>query len=196
MLNAVEFYKKFKESLVEERVCGNRAFLYIYQKDEKTFTELVNKTLIHEIVENSGLSAQHEYFRIDTVGWDGRYLELDEKRAKEVGLNRHLWDLKIAVEHENDKKDWLDEVIKLVHIRCPLKVIIGYNHCDQRGEPEREKLAYAAKCMQMVNAFNTADREEYLIILGNAKGSNGESYTNFDYRGYLYNHDKRQFERI
>lgn len=197
MLNAVEFYKKFKESLVEERVYKGRRYLEIYRDTKfSAFTDLVNKKLIHKIVRESGLSVSHEYFRIDTIGWSGKYLELDEKEAKNLGLKRHLWNLKIAVEHENDKKDWLDEVIKLVHIRCPLKVIIGYNRCDQRDKQEKDKLAYVAKCMQMVKAFHTADQEEYLIILGNAKGSNGKSYTCFDYRGYLYNQDKQQFERI
>lgn len=46
-----------------------RTFLEIYKTDEPAFTELVNKTLIKTIIENSGLTAQHEYFRIDTVGW-------------------------------------------------------------------------------------------------------------------------------
>lgn len=198
MLNAVEFYKRFKESVVEECVCGNRTLEDIYKSDEKTFTELVNKTLIHEIVRSSGLTVQHEYFRIDTIGWDGRYTELDEEEAKEVGLNRHLWDLKIAVEHENDKKDWLDELVKLVHIHCPLKVIIGYNHCDQRDEPESKKLAYAAKCMEKVKAFHATEDEEYLVILGNgaSKDKKEASYASFDYRGYRYNRTKQQFERI
>ena len=75
--------------------------------------------IFEEKVENAGLTAQHEYFRIDTVGWNGRYKCLDEKESKQIGLNRHHWDLKIAVEHENNKADWLDELIKLIHIRCP-----------------------------------------------------------------------------
>lgn len=199
MLDAMEFYKRFKESVVENRVHEDgRTFLDIYKNNEKAFTKLVNKTLIRKIVENSGLTVQHEYFRIDTIGWNGKYLLLDEKRAKEVGLNRHLWDLQIVVEHENNKKDWLDEVIKLVHIRCPLKVIIGYNHCDQRDESEIKKLSYVAECMQMVKAFHATEAEEYLIILGNGspKNKKAEPYTCFDYRGYLYNPNKEQFERI
>ena len=199
MVNAIEFYKKFKETVVEERIYKGRSYWEIY-RDAKfsAFTYLVNKKLIHKILEESGLSVSHEYFRIDTIGWNEKYLELDEKEAKDLGLKRHLWDLKIAVEHENEKDDWLDEVIKLVHIRCPLKVIIGYNHCDQRDEPEREKLAYAAECMRMVKAFHATEEEEYIVILGNGapKDTKAALYTCFDYRGYLYNHIERQFERI
>ncbi|WP_156036275.1 hypothetical protein [Butyrivibrio sp. AE3004] len=28
----------------------------------------------------------------------------------------------MVIEHKNDISDWTDEVIKLVHIKCPLKV--------------------------------------------------------------------------
>lgn len=199
MLNAIEFYKQFKNSVVENHIhTDGRTFLEIYKTDEPAFTELVNKTLISDIVKNNGLTAQHEYFRIDTVGWNGRYLSLDEKEAKEVGLNRHLWDLKIAVEHENNKADWLDELIKLIHIRCPLKVVIGYNYCDQRDEPEKKKLIYAAECMQRVEAFHPLDHEEYLIILGNGapKDKKHETYNCFDYRAYLYDYQNKEFERL
>lgn len=198
MLTAVEFFTRFVNSVTETSVDKDGNSFWDIYKNDKSFTDLVNKSLIHEIIENSGLAAQHEYFRIDTIGWAERYLELDETRAKEVGLNRHLWDLKIAVEHENAKADWMDEVIKLVHVRCPLKVVIGYNHCDQREVPERAKLAYVAECMQMIEAFHTADTEEYLIILGNGvpKDSSNPSFDRFDYRGYLYNHQSREFERL
>ena len=199
MLNAIEFYKQFQDSVVENRIHKDgRTFLEIYKTDEPAFTELVNKTLIKTIIENSGLTAQHEYFRIDTVGWNGRYEALDAKESKQIGLNRHLWDLEIAVEHENNKADWLDELIKLIHIRCPLKVVIGYNYCDQREEAEKKKLIYAAKCMQMVKAFHTPDQEEYLILLGNGapKDKRHETYSCFNYRAYLYDYQYKGFKRL
>ena len=201
MINAVEFYKKFKERVLENyRDANGNTYLDIYRNDSQ-YTELINKILIPEIIRSldNDLKTQHEYFRIDIIGWKGKYLTLDEETAKDVGLNHHLWDLKIAVEHENSKTDWLDEVIKLVHIRCPLKVIIAYNHCDQRDEPERKKLSYAAKCMNMVEAFkDSLDKEEYLIIIGNGspKNKNNLSYTTFDYRGYIYNSHSKIFEQI
>ena len=41
-------------------------------------------------------------------------------------LRKHFWDLKAAAEHENDSKDRMDEVIKLAHICCLLRVVIGH----------------------------------------------------------------------
>ena len=201
MINAVEFYKEFKKQVLENNIDENgNTYLDIYRNDSQ-YTELINKTLIPEIIKSldKDLTVQHEYFRIDTIGWKGKYLTLDKETSKDVGLNRHLWDLKIAVEHENSKTDWLDEVIKLVHIRCPLKVIIAYNYCDQRDELEIKKLSYVSKCMNMVEAFkDSIDKEEYLIIIGNGapKNRKNSSYTNFDYRGYIYNSHSKIFEEV
>ena len=198
-MTATEFFNEYK-SKVREHIThtDGRNYLDIYRTDEPTFTELINKQIIHSIIAEAGLDVQHEYFRIDTVGWHGKYDILDRDRAKTVGLNRHLWDLMIAVEHENDKEDWLDELIKLIHVKCPLKVVIGYNYCDCRGENENNKLQYAAECMQMIKAFSNDTAEEYLITIGNGapKDKSKPNYTSFDYRAYLYNCDEKQFIRI
>lgn len=197
-MNAREFFREYIRQTNKDFIYEGRTYWEIYRNDEPTFTELVNKRIIHDIIkEKAGYEVQHEYFRVDTVGWEGHYMEIPQQEAKSVGMNRHLWDLKIAVEHENSKKDWMDEVIKLVHLRCPLKVIIGYNYCDCRNF-EMEKLAFVAKYMKQVAAFAEKAQEEYLIILGNgaSRYDKGVDYTEFDYRGYLYNYVIGQFERI
>lgn len=198
MLSAVKFYKEFIEQVKETNTHENNKIFFDIYKNDKDFTALINKTIIPKIIKSfdSNLKIQHEYFRIDTIGWKVKDLPPDTKR---VDLKYHPWDLIIAVEHENKKTDWLDEVIKLVHINCPLKIIIAYNYCDQRNEQEREKLNYVAKCMQQVEAFNlTTNNDEYLIIIGNGEPKNKKSasYTNFDYRGYTYNYLNKSFERI
>ena len=198
---------------------GENTYFDIYRNHEAAYTELVNKNIIHNIIagvdadekitpenaellnkhpEYKKLVPQHEYFRIDCTGYQHRYFEIDEGEAQSVGLNRHFWDLKIAVEHENDKQDWMDEVVKLAHIRCPLKVIIGYNHCDQRNEGDIVKLGFVAKWMQRVSAFDESSDEEILIIIGNGAPAdkNNEVYCAFDYRGYLYDYRDRKFKRI
>ena len=111
------------------------------------------------------MKPQHEYFRIDTVGWVSQYERMSEE-AKELDLNAHLWDLKIAVEHENSVKDWTDEIIKLIHIKCPLKVVIGYNYCKERGFTDQKKLDFIARWMQeKVLQKNTLLFLEIAIIL-------------------------------
>ena len=197
-MTAYDFYKSFIDNMREDRSYNGKSFFEIY-KNYTEFTELVNKHIIHDIVAASedGMEVQHEYFRIDTVGWKSNYKDI-EKEAEEVGLNPHLWDLKIAVEHENSLRDWSDEVIKLIHIKCPLKVIIGYNYCDERDTKEAEKLEFIAKWMQDIDAFkNGKETEEYLIIIGNAYNSKTKAmYSEFGYKGYMFDWETIRFKMI
>ena len=189
--NARWFFEQFTSRVTEAK------YETMYKMHEAEFTPCVTKE-INSIIRDMGLTSQNEYYRIDAIGWKGRYRELSEEKAKKLNLSRHLWDLEIAVEHENSKSDWTDELVKLTHICCPLKVIITYNHCDQRGEVEKNKLAYAAECMKKVRAFNSLPQEKYLIIIGNGapQNSRNESYNAFDYRGYIYNYDAEGFWEI
>lgn len=210
-MNARDFYSAFvrtarESTLVTKEMLpsfpeawGMATFLDLYRNNEPAYTELVNKYIVHKIIGDAGMTAQHEYFRIDTVGWITRYQKMQKAaQASQLKLSAHLWDLEIAVEHENSKQDWTDEVIKLIHVKCPLKVVISYNYCDERDTNEWEKLSFIAHWMQEVKAFTKgSDEEEYLLIFGNCFDSKTKAdYDTFDYRGYLYNRQTRRFDRI
>lgn len=170
--------------------------LAMYKKGGANFTEYVT-TAIREIIEKEFcLNSEKEYFRIDIIGWKDRKEEI-ENQANQIKMNPHLWDLRIAVEHENAIADWTDELIKLIHIRCPLKVIIGYNHCDCRRENEIEKLAVASSWMKEVDAFDPTAKETYLLVLGNGSPLlSKETYNSFDYQGYVFDYEKDCFLRV
>ena len=106
---------------------------------------------------NRAIKFSHEYYRIDTIGWIQRKKELNTGNSN---LASHLWDLIAAVEHENNPKEWLDEVCKLAYIRCPLRVVIGYGI-----ESFDEKIAVVKDILAKTGAF-TDDVQEFLIILG------------------------------
>lgn len=199
-MNAIEFYKEFVKKTDKDLIWkkNGKTYFEVYKKDAD-FTELVNKHIIDSIVKTAGYTPQHEYFRIDTVGWVSHYEDMKADSEKEgLKVNAHLWDLKIAVEHENSKVDWSDEVMKLIHVKCPLKVVIGYSYSDERGEMERRKLDFVAKWMQSIDALQKGTDEEYLIILGN--GCNHKTgvsdYTDFDYVGYLYDWESKNFVKL
>ncbi len=162
------------------------------------WTDVVTK-LIREQIENYGLESQTEYYRIDVTGWKSHWNDV-KAQAKEVGMKPHLWDLEIAVEHENNSSDWSDELIKLAHIRCPLKVIIGYTPCDLRGVGgiEEARLAFASRILQKVKAFDPASKEQILVILGNSapKESAHPTYTDYGYRGYYFDYVSHQFQPV
>lgn len=206
-MNAHDFYSAFvsearEETLVTEDMLpsfpmewGKATYFDLYRNNETAYTELVNKYIVHKIISENGMTAQHEYFRIDTVGWVTRYHEMEEE-AHGLNLSAHLWDLMVAVEHKNSRKDWTDEIMKLIHVKCPLKVVISYSPCDERDTAEWKKLAFIAKWMREVKAFALGG-EEYLLIFGNCYNAKTKAdYTTFDYRGYLYNCSKSCFERI
>lgn len=209
-MNARNFYSAFvrtarESTLVAKEMLpsfpeawGTATFFDLYRNNEPAYTELVNKYIVHKIIEDAGMTSQHEYFRIDTVGWITRYQEIQQAaQDAKLKLSAHLWDLEIAVEHENSKQDWTDEVIKLIHVKCPLKVVISYNYCDERGTTEWKKLNFIANWMQEVKAFAKGSDEEYLLIFGNCFNSKTKAdYDTFDYRGYLYNRQMRRFDRI
>ena len=195
-MDARSFYNKFTKAFNEKTVHDNgKTYLEIYQEDEKTFTKIINKIVLPRIIESQGLKSQNEYFRIDTIGWEPKCETISQELAKSLGMSRHLWNLKIAVEHENDKSDWTDELIKLAHIRCPLKVVIGYVHYDERNDIEVNKLEYAYHCLRKTDAFDLSANEELLIILGNGtpRKKGYPSYTEFGYRPYLLSKEKEGF---
>ena len=200
-MDAREFYRSFVEHTCENTIWSGeqgkgRTYLQVYMTDQVAYTELVNKLIIHGILRRGGYKVQHEYFRVDTIGWqDAGRNSGDDTHS--YGLNRHFWDLLAAVEHENDEADWADELIKLAHLRCPLKVVVGYNYCDCRQE-DMARLRLAAGWLKGIRAYDPSSREEYLVILGNcrAKDLHNPGYSSFDYRGYVYNYESESFERV
>ena len=157
---------------IEDTTLENKTYMDIYRNHEKSYTKLVNKRIIHEIIENAvdeegtPLVPQHEYFRIDNIGYKHKYYKITEE--------------------------------ELIHIRCPLKVVVAYNNCDMRDDGDIKKLDFIAKWVPEVDAFDKNAKEEFLIIIGNGapKHKANPNYTKFDYRGYLYNASLGKFERI
>ena len=80
-MNAHDFYSAFVRTAQESTLVtkemlpsfpeawGTATFLDLYRNNEPAYTELVNKYIVHKIIKDAGMTPQHEYFRIDTVGW-------------------------------------------------------------------------------------------------------------------------------
>ena len=138
-----------------------------------------------------GYTPQNEYFRIDASGYELKHENLDKTK----GFNLHCWDLKIAVEHENDSKDWLDEVIKLAHIASDLRVVIGYVPMNSRNELDKERLDYCTKALIELQCQHNLRYGEFMVILGNSETkSNEENY--FNYKAYVLNTETLYFESL
>ena len=120
-MEAREFWESFKR-LVEENsakledVWSERSES---GKGENPFTKEIKQVITQAINQAKGVVGvntyytQKEYYRIDLIGWeqkkDNNYYEINNDLGYQ--LNKHAWNFDIAVEHENDEKDWSDEVI-------------------------------------------------------------------------------------
>lgn len=47
-----------------------------------------------------------------------------------------------------------------------------------------------------MNAFDKNAREEYLVIIGNGVGLEQKSYSEFDYRGYIFDYATDEFIQL
>ena len=178
-----EFFTAFKD------IVKVKDYASIYSSN-KDFTQKITKA-IGTVLKQNGLEVNYEYYNVDVIGWqysntDDKFKAL-KKKAKMTG-NRKPWQLSVAVEHENNQKDWIYELIKIAQFSCSLKVVIGYTPYAKREEIEAERIAYAAECLK---ASSYSLNGEYLLILGCCEK---EEYSDFEYRGYLF--DGKAFIRI
>lgn len=155
--------------------------------DNTAFTEFIisqiESIIKEQPIDQKEVYAQKEYFRIDAIGYTSSHEKLPENFTKKSRLKEHLWDLEIAVEHENDSTDWLDEVIKLAHVCCPLRVVIGYVPCNTRQD-DMMLLDYVAQALKKLKCRQNLLHGEFLIILGNSN-TKGKQENYFNYKPYV-----------
>lgn len=185
-MNAVTFFNEFQKMLEDDLETAQK----VYCNNTEFTTFITGK--VNDLLSQGPQKKQNEYFRIDAIQWSAK-ADIVEK-SKDIQLNTHLWDLEIAVEHENNPKDWMDEVVKLAHIVCPLRVVIGYMPWDKRDE-DQKYLDYVSRWLCELQCKDNIQRGEFLIILGNCKtGHHTERF--FNYKGYLFNPERFRFEPL
>ena len=185
-MKAKAFYDEFLRIFRDGRQVAESTY---YSNTE--FTTFITGE-INTLLANDEQKKQNEYYRIDAIRWTPK-ADLIGKH-KDIQLRDHLWDLEIAVEHENDPKDWMDEVVKLAHIVCPLRVVIGYMPWNKRDE-DKKYLDHISKWLKKLKCKDNMQRGEFLIILGNSN-TDGQKERYFGYKGYLFDPEQFRFEPI
>lgn len=182
-MRAEEFWIEFKKLFRE-----GSGSLESAQKNwdcERDFTnEFINQK-IPQIMSNCGkYKTEFEYFRIDIISYTQRKEEakaIEYNYNEEYYLKPYLWDLEIAFEHENKNREWLDEIVKLSHIRCPLRVVVGYAPIENRDV----HLRYAANILSKKLGDSMPEKEEFVLILGES-GISGDAVNEDTYKAYIY----------
>lgn len=187
LITAKAFYEKFQKLLNNTLLkVGENTLSNIYESNTE-WTKLMlgdkhkrdtpgaktnseNNGILSQVLKeiDTNTETEKEYYRIDLIGWKDNACKgtlqdhIRKSAAKSMACS--LWNLEVAVEHENNGNLWLDEVCKLAYIRCPLRVVISYQktQCQQATE---EKIELAKYILKETNAF-TNETEEFLIILG------------------------------
>lgn len=189
-MNSLEFFKKFNAMFKPENKDFYDKACESYNKSSD-YTDIITEAL-KELLKNEGYERSTEYYRVDVSGWSkpdnynkGDLIKLSDCDYK---LNNNLWDYDIAIEHENDDKDWTYETTKLLTVNCPLRVVIGYVPAKYRDKEERylSEVFNHVKCLKVFTR-NDFTKEEFMIILGNSKCENREQY--FNYKAYRLFYD-------
>ena len=115
-MEAREFWLKFQDKIERRRGELEKRWL-----KPKAFTKSIKQYITEIIKENypsENFVVQPEYYNIDIVGWEQKKSEKKEYLLKEDERDGYLfqkyaWDFSVAVEHENKKELWMDEVVKL-----------------------------------------------------------------------------------
>ena len=161
-MTAQEFWIKFKEIFIKNK----DAAIKFWASSKEYTTFILGK--IASFLKEQEFETSKEYYRIDLTGW--KQLKGDRyKLLKDKDFENYLWDLEVAVEHENNDKSWMDEVVKLMHINCPLRIVIGYLPLEENKQIYISALNAEIK---KVKTYDNMKNGEFLLIIGDSKCKN------------------------
>ena len=202
-MTAREFWRSFEQNIKLEKIQLESVW-----DEQASFTEKIT-ALISRVIKDAKPSnkfiVQPEYYNIDLTEWEQKKLKTKEKLFVENGLKgyrfeKYAWNFDIAVEHENDKNLWMDEVIKLAYVFCDLRVVIGYFPYIKEGKEEMQQkyLDAIADTIKTLKCQENMKHGEFLIILGDVVFKETENFEKLKYTAYLYNPNpkKEKFELL
>ena len=202
-MDAQSFWQDFIRAIQK-----NRTVLENCWNDKTEFTAAM-KELITKVIRAKKPSEQYviqpEYFNIDLVEWEQKKLAAKEylfvpEESTSFRLEKYAWNLDIAVEHENEKQLWMDEVVKLAHIFAKLRVVIGYlprrENQERTWQLQKAYLNAVADTVSTLHCCDNMDHGDFLVILGDVDGNEATAFEKLAYTPYLYKKgEKGEFVR-
>lgn len=155
------FCKKFEEIMKknDERL-KKEDYNYNYKTSRTRFIKKIMKEDITPYFQKQYIELEYhtEYFRIDHSWWTNEHPESINH------IKLFDWNLIIAIEHENEPRDWTNEVAKLDFIKAPLRIVIGYAKNKHR-DLDIDKLVEQWKLLK--NKDSIEKEGEFGVILLN-----------------------------
>ncbi|MBK7886856.1 MAG: hypothetical protein IPJ86_05975 [Bacteroidetes bacterium] len=146
-----QFWQVFAKEISERLNCiSNTKRMRLYDNDKKwtCFMKAAMKLIIDKLHYNKRDFCT-EYLRIDYTICPGE--------------SPVSWDLDIAIEHENKLYLWEDELTKLLHINCGLRVLIAYY--DNKNDKDLQKIRTMIVDSIAKRKYYTDD-QNWLLIFG------------------------------
>jgi hypothetical protein len=166
MISAKDFYDKFAAELQRNVKVAKETYPH-----NKTYTRFIINLIENAIKSFPPIQTSREYYRVDITGWTNEKGMLDDCGKPNL-FAEHLWKLYVAVEHENTWKRWMDEVVKLWYINCPLRVVICYLPTNSEHAQFLQYVAAALNKLGVVQPLSS----EFLLIIGNVEHINYVPY--------------------
>lgn len=198
-MTAQDFWGNFQKIFKNDSPLINEA--KTKWQSNKKYTEFILCKIGNFLKEDNTVFISKEYYRIDLTSWrqlkGNQYKLFENKDFEDKEFENYLWDLEVAVEHENNDKSWMDEVVKLLHINCPLRVVIGYLPFDKNDKQQYylDEITKQIKVTKAVDNLCSLKIGEFMIIIGDSKC--GDDKTKFcHYQAYVFNKKHEKFERL
>ncbi|MBQ9807112.1 MAG: hypothetical protein IJW49_11495 [Clostridia bacterium] len=202
-MKAQEFWKAFFEKVEQHREELEECW-----DESSRFTEKISAIItnvIKGVKPSNEFIVQPEYYNIDITEWEQKKNKTKEYLSvidgdKGYRFERYAWNFDIAVEHENDKNLWMDEVIKLAYIFCDLRVVIGYfpyiEEADKKIEMQQKYLDAISETIKTLKCRDNMKHGKFMIILGDVGGKKSNGFKKLVYTPYRYNPDEEKFELL
>lgn len=174
-MTAQEFWRQFEKIFIDNKDEASKCWL-----SSKEYTKFILGK-IADFLNKQKFEISKEYYRIDLTAWTQLKNE-EYYLLKGKDFEKYLWDLEVAVEHENNDKSWMDEVVKLMHASCPLRVVIGYLPMD---ENKNDYISALNSEIKKVKAYKNMNKGEFLLIIGDSK-CKGDNNKFCNYTPYIF----------
>lgn len=179
-----------------------------YDKNLNRFKKFKHDSFIDKALMKTFSSHEYrfanEYYHIDNLIYEnvnGGYEPADKNMYK---INKHRWRLLAAVEHENDKKDWTDELVKLMYINCDFRCVIGYGDFYSGYENQKnianEIFGEIMKSAKVQPTNYVTEKQQFLLIFGprvcDIEKANGSIKLSEMFKGFIYDSSNEKFKEL
>lgn len=159
-----QFLRAFKDAYEASPNSGNYGDCYDWTQHMLAPSTGVISRMAPLLVANPKLEFRFQWYTVDAL-----YVSATQHDA----IPGHVH---CIIEHENGGA-WHEEIWKLAHWRCPLKVLISYDYNDDRKAGKRHcwlsnAVERVQAQLQRINQLQGDDSATYLLIVGSKTNDN------------------------